>query len=341
MSTNTKEYLESVLTGELTSHTHAGGAGDMTKAVYDSDGDGIIGAAQLELSSRAGTTHVHVTTDITGTAVATNDARLSDSRTPLAHTHISTEITGTAVLTADIRLSDARTPLSHVHVSTDITGTAVLTADSRLSDARTPISHDNTKHSATYITASGVTYEALDANSDVGTASAQLAIGNHTHPGGSEAFPIGAVFIAVVSTNPSTLLGYGTWSAFGAGKVLVGLDSGDTDFDTAEEIGGAKTIQSSAQTFGGDALASHQHDGISAGTPSGTINAHTAGRKGGTTNPQDIFNAPSTHTFTGSAMASHQHLGITAGTPTGTNTPGAATSVVQPYIVCYFWKRTA
>src|SRR3989304_3619051 len=57
----------------------------------------------------------------------------------------------------------------------------------------------------------------------------------------SQAFPVGSVFLAVVSTDPATLLGYGTWSAFGAGRVLVGLDSGDTDFDAAGEPGGAKT----------------------------------------------------------------------------------------------------
>ena len=163
----------------------------------------------------------------------------------------------------------------------------------------------------------------------------------HTHAGGSEAFPVGSVFLSVVVTNPATLLGYGTWSAIAAGRVLVGLDSGDTDFDTAEETGGVKTVQSSAQTFAGGALATHQHAAISAGTPAGTIDAHTAGRKGGTTNPQDIFNAPVTHTFTGSALATHQHDGISAGTPSGTNTPGAATSVVQPYFVVYCWKRTA
>ena len=56
-----------------------------------------------------------------------------------------------------------------------------------------------------------------------------------------EPFPVGSVFIAVVDTDPATLLGYGTWSAFGAGKVLVGIDSSDTDFDTAEETGGSKT----------------------------------------------------------------------------------------------------
>src|SRR3972149_3898041 len=54
--------------------------------------------------------------------------------------------------------------------------------------------------------------------------------------------PVGFVFVSVVSTNPATLLGYGTWSAFGAGRVLVGLDAGDADFDTVEETGGAKTV---------------------------------------------------------------------------------------------------
>lgn len=48
--------------------------------------------------------------------------------------------------------------------------------------------------------------------------------------------------MAVVATNPGTLLGVGTWVAFGQGRMLVGLDSGDTDYDTVEETGGAKTV---------------------------------------------------------------------------------------------------
>ena len=63
-----------------------------------------------------------------------------------------------------------------------------------------------------------------------------------TPPGASEAWPIGSVFIAVVPTDPATLIGYGTWAAFGTGRVLVGLDAGDPDFDTVEETGGAKTV---------------------------------------------------------------------------------------------------
>jgi len=76
-----------------------------------------------------------------------------------------------------------------------------------------------------------------------------------------QAFPIGSVFIAVVSTNPATLLGYGTWSAFGAGRVLVGLDAGDADFDTAEETGGAKTVASSGSVAAPASHANHTHTG--------------------------------------------------------------------------------
>ena len=56
------------------------------------------------------------------------------------------------------------------------------------------------------------------------------------------AFPVGSIYMNCSNaTNPGTLLGFGTWASFGAGRVLVGLDSGDSDFDGAEETGGSKT----------------------------------------------------------------------------------------------------
>ena len=147
--------------------------------------------------------------------------------------------------------------------------TVVVTNDARLSDARTPTAH-KTSHQA--------------GGSDI-----------------VESFPVGSVFIAVVSTNPATLLGYGTWSAFAAGRVLVGLNSGDTDFDTVEETGGAKTVASAGTV------------GIIAATDD--LSVVMAG--------------------VGAAVPAETH---THPAPTYT---GSATSVVQPYIVVYMWKRTA
>ena len=164
-----------------------------------------------------------------------------------------------------------------------------------------------------------------------------------------QTFPVGFVFISVVSTNPATLLGYGTWSSIGAGRVLVGLDSGDADFDSVEETGGAKAVASSAQSFSGNALATHKH---AIGTDV-QVNDHPADVTGQAnvgaipmgTAPATVTLKTHTHTTPALTHTVVNNAGtcdeISGGTPSGTNTPGAATSVVQPYLVVYMWKRTA
>ena len=182
------------------------------------------------------------------------------------------------------------------------------------------------------------------------------------------AWPVGSVFISVVSTNPNTLLGGGTWVAFGTGRVLVGIDSADADFDTVEETGGAKTVAAvgtvSQPTFTGSELATHIHnaDGTLA-TDTSATHTHDAGTyNSGTPSASDGMTAGGTgvaslgHTHqvvsgvSGSAgNHSHDVTGNTSatsgGTPSGTVSQptftGTPTSVVQPYIAVYMWKRTA
>jgi hypothetical protein len=99
-----------------------------------------------------------------------------------------------------------------------------------------------------------------------------------------QVYPVGSIYLnATNATNPATLLGFGTWSAFGAGRVPVGFNAADPLFDTAEETGGSK-----------DAIVvSHTHTG----TTGNQSNDHAHG-----------FSAT-----TGGQSANHTHSGTTAG----------------------------
>ena len=56
-----------------------------------------------------------------------------------------------------------------------------------------------------------------------------------------QSMPVGYVYISVDPTSPATLFGAGTWQRIAQGRMLVGQDPSQTEFDTVEETGGEKT----------------------------------------------------------------------------------------------------
>lgn len=60
--------------------------------------------------------------------------------------------------------------------------------------------------------------------------------------------PIGCILFNVSGANPSTYIG-GTWIAWGSGKVPVGINVNDTDFNTVEKTGGNKELQAHTHSF--------------------------------------------------------------------------------------------
>jgi hypothetical protein len=164
-----------------------------------------------------------------------------------------------------------------------------------------------------------VTQSSTDSSTKLATTAFVQAVANAM-------FPVGSIYTnASVSTNPATLLGFGTWTAFGTGRVLVGVDSGDTSFDTLGETGGSK-----------DAIVvSHTHTATDSGHthvygPGSTNNTFfqysAGGGNSGITQPvgQSATTASSTANIT---------VASTGSSATNANLP--------PYITVYMWKRTA
>lgn len=118
-------------------------------------------------------------------------------------------------------------------------------------------------------------------------------------------YPIGSIYMSIDSTNPSSLFG-GTWEPWGTGRVPVGIDLNDTDFNTVEKTGGEKT-----HTLSVNEMPSHTH----------------------------MLHLVSNQLGNGGGMwgtTYSQYDGNVDTYPTGGSQPH---NNLQPYITCYMWKR--
>jgi hypothetical protein len=149
-------------------------------------------------------------------------------------------------------------------------------------------------------------------------------------------YPIGSIYTSTVSTNPNTLFGFGTWVAFGAGRVMIGNGGGYSAGATggsadAVVVSHSHTASSSSSSTSSVTDPGHTH----------TITNTSSGENGdgrvvvGNDTPQSNYTVPTATT------------GISVSTSTSTSTTVNTAGVsgtnanLQPYVVVYMWNRTA
>jgi len=196
---------------------------------------------------------------ITGTAVVTSDARLSDTRIPtdasvtdakIATTLSPSKITGTAVVTSDSRLTDARTPTSHASTHGVAGSDPVTVASSQVTGLATSATTDTTN-------ADNITSGTL--------AAARVATLNQNTTGNAAT----ATTAGTLSSALSTTLG-GTGVTTG----LTVLDGGNLTASTvtnAKLVNSSVTVNGSAISLGGSATVTAVPSGSAGGDLTGTF----------------------------------------------------------------------
>ena len=134
-------------------------------------------------------------------------------------------------------------------------------------------------------------------------------------------YPVGSIYLSVNDTNPGTIFG-GTWTAWGTGRVPVGVNTGDSNFNTVEKTGGASTVSlTEAQ------LPSHKH--------------HTTFYNDDFNNSGDGETDSSKKKQSAGLTYDVGYMQNSWNKDTSSTGSGQAHNNLQPYITCYMWKRTA
>jgi hypothetical protein len=184
-------------------------------------------------------------------------------------------------------------------------------------------------------------------------------------------YPVGSIYMnANVATTPATLLGFGTWIAFGGGRVPVGYLTSDPLFGTAGNTGGsanapviththtvtiANTNHTHTFSTGG-----HQHY-IASACAYNSYNPNSGVLTSGNYMVQMVGgggSADEKYILVGAATGPTVGLTSSTGTSGTTDNPSYPTALsastaapagavagtnqnYQPYITVYMWQRTA
>jgi len=131
-------------------------------------------------------------------------------------------------------------------------------------------------------------------------------------------FPVNGIYMSMSNANPNTIWAGTTWAAIASGRVLVGVQTTDADFNTVNKSGGSKT---------------HLH-----GLDAGYAHLSTSGN-------QMHFRYKSVAAWQAQHVLPSYYNGYGSSTyfPDATTLGGTTdnTTVMPPYLTCYIWQRTA
>jgi hypothetical protein len=154
----------------------------------------------------------------------------------------------------------------------------------------------------------------------------------------SAIYPVGSIYTSTSATNPASTFGFGTWTAFGAGRVMIGVGTGGGATYAGGATGGSKdaitvahTHTFSATSGAMSANATHSHASDFSGYLEHRPGAGDTLSRGGS---QGYGIAGST------ASANIAHTHSVSGTTDSTGASGTDANL-QPYIAVYMWERTA
>lgn len=154
-----------------------------------------------------------------------------------------------------------------------------------------------------------------------GTTTTQLATTAFVQAALAVMYPVGSIYSNISdSTNPATLLGFGTWVAL-EGVTVIGRSSTDSTFGTAGATGGSKDA----------VIPSHTHTATDSG------HTHSFTRQWGNEGSGGSYVWGINGTSTGSQTTASGTANITVSS-TGVS---ATNANLPPYVVAYVWKRTA
>lgn len=145
----------------------------------------------------------------------------------------------------------------------------------------------------------------------------------------TDAYPIGSLYCnATDSTNPATLFGFGTWVAFGEGRIPVGVGTGTDDNGVMRTFNQGDTEGEYVHTLTTGEMPTHSH---SVNDP-------------GHSHPNDYYDPVGGVAFPGGGTVGEgvqAPQSSTTGITLGNAGSGNSHNNIQPQIAVYMWVRTA